>query len=105
MPLFAILFKAVATSFWGFLVALVTKVLALRMAAVLTVAGLYVGAVLAWSAFVMPLLSSLFSTAYGQLLGLMFPPIAGTVVAGLIGLWGVLVTATYYSRVVRIAVG
>ena len=41
----------------------------------------------AFHAFVEPLVAALFSTAYGQFLGLLFPPISGNIVAGMIALW------------------
>lgn len=104
MPLFAVLFKAVMGNVVAFLSLFVTAKYAMRMAAVLALAAIYITAVTLFSTFVSPLLSSLFTTGYGQFLGLAFPPIAGTVVAGLAALWVALVSSNYYQRFARVLV-
>lgn len=102
MPVFAALVKALFLQGYGLLLALVTQRIGLKIAAIATMAGLYVGAVAAFSAFVSPLIGALFSTAYGQVIGLAFPPVAGTVVAGYVALWVLLVVKNYYMRAVNI---
>ena len=104
MPIFAALFKLVMGGIVTFATLFLTTKYALRIAAVLVLAALYIAAVALFSAFVSPLIGALFNTGYGQFIGLAFPPIAGTVVAGLAGLWVALVGFTYYQRFARILV-
>ena len=52
-----------------------------------------------------PWLGTLFSSTYGQLLGLLFPPISGTVVASLAGYWSCVIGVKYVSSLTKMAVG
>lgn len=87
MPIFAQLFA----SFFGALAAFLARIfaarVAIRVAAVTAIAALGTGLVVAFNEFVAPLALAIFSTQYGQLLGLVFPPISGTVITGLFTLW------------------
>ena len=87
MPLFAALFASWATRFMGYLTAKFGAEIAIRIAFVAAIAAVYVGLLTLFQTTIAPMLSALFSTSYGAVLGLAFPPIAGTVVAGLAGLW------------------
>jgi hypothetical protein len=98
MPLFAALVKALFGSAVSLLLALVAAKQAIRLSAVLIFAGLYLTSVVLYSAFVSPLLGSLFSTAYGQVIGLAFPPVSGTVIASLSALWVSLLVKRYIVR-------
>lgn len=102
MPLFAALVKALFGNLTALYLAIVSTRLGLVVAAAAALGGLYVTAVGVFTAFVQPLIASAFSTAYGQVLGLAFPPVAGTVVAGLAGLWVALITKSYLSRVLSV---
>ena len=104
MPLFAVLFKAVMGNLVAFASLFVTAKYAIRLAAVLALAAIYITAVTVFTTVVSPLVGSLFATSYGQFIGLAFPPIAGTVVTGLSGLWVALVGFSYYQRFARILV-
>jgi len=90
MPLFAALFQAVAAGFTSLIIALATLRESIRITGVVMLAGMYVAAVAGFNAFVSPLADSLFSTSYGQLIGLAFPPVAGTVITSLSILWATL---------------
>jgi len=98
MPLLAALVKALFGSAISLLLALAAARETIRLSGVLVLAGLYLSAVAVWSAFVSPLLSSLFSTSYGQVLGLAFPPISGTVITGLALLWSTLLAKRFLIR-------
>lgn len=104
MPLFAVLFKAVLGNLAAAVALFITTKYAIRMAAVLALAAIYITAVTLFSTTIAPLLGALFSTGYGQFIGLAFPPIAGSVVAGLGALWVSLVGFSYYQRFARILV-
>ncbi|WP_143889407.1 hypothetical protein [Tepidimonas alkaliphilus] len=87
MPLFAALVQGLFGKLFAFLAAYVGRQWAMRIAVAMSVATGYVALVAAFNAFVSPLLSKLFATSWGHVLGLAFPPISGTVIAGLVGLW------------------
>lgn len=98
MPLFAALVKALFGSAISLFLALAAARETIRLSGVLVLAGIYISAVVVWSAFVTPLLTSLFSTSYGQVLGLAFPPISGTVITGLSLLWSTLLVKRFLVR-------
>lgn len=104
MPFLGQLLAGLLGNFYALVLALVGARYALALSAVVGLATLYVAAVAAFSAFISPLLGSLFSTQYGQFLGLAFPPVAGTVVAGLSGLWLGLMGYRYLHRFVALLV-
>jgi hypothetical protein len=104
MPVLAVLLKALLGSLYGLLVALVTQRLSMKLAGILFIAGGYVVFVVLYTTTVAPLIALLFSTAYGNFIGLMFPPIAGSVLAGVVGLWIALVVKNYYARAIKIGV-
>lgn len=98
MPALGLLFQTLIGNLGALWVALETAKGSLRLTAVLILATAYVGCVTLWSGFVMPLLGSLFATAYGQLLGLLFPPISGTMIVGLAGMWACKIALGYTTR-------
>ncbi len=105
MPLLATLLASVGGAIYSLMVAMVGAKLAARMAAVFFLAGIYISCVIFFSSLVVPWLGMLFSTTYGQLLGLLFPPISGTVVAGLGGYWTCVIGIKYVSGLTKMAVG
>lgn len=98
MPAFAALFVGVLARFWTYLVTTWGIKVATRIAVVLVLAGLYVSLLVAYNSVVRPLISQLFATPYGQVIGLAFPPIAGTVVAALSALWVARIGYDYLER-------
>jgi hypothetical protein len=83
MPAFAALFGAFFTALGGFLLKLFLAKTALRVVAVAALLSLASGLLVAFNNLIAPFIQAMFSTEYGQFLGLAFPPIAGTVVAAL----------------------
>lgn len=79
MPLFAAFFGALFSALGVFLAKIFAAKLAIRLIAVGILISLAGGLVTAFNAWIVPMLSLLFATSYGQFLGLAFPPIAGTV--------------------------
>lgn len=102
MPVFALLFKVAIGNMWALWLALTSLKASVRLAAVAIMAAAYVACVLGFSMFIAPLISSLFNTQYGQVVGLAFPPISGTVVAGIVSLWGCFVLKSYYMKVYKL---
>jgi hypothetical protein len=98
MPLFAALVKGLFGSAISVMLALAAARESIRLSGVLLLAAVYLVAVVAYSTFISPLLSSLFATSYGQVIGLAFPPIAGTVITGLSALWVTLLAKRYIVR-------
>jgi hypothetical protein len=78
---------------------------ATRIVAVGTLATIYISCVLVFTSMIAPWLAAVFTTAYGALLGLLFPPIAGTVVASLMAYRTCVVGVRYTSRLLKMAVG
>ena len=87
MPLFASMVSAFFTALGGFFAKLFIARVAVRIAAVAAITAL--GAVLMalFNSVVAPMVAQMFSTQYGQFLGLAFPPVAGTVIAGITAVW------------------
>jgi len=98
MPLLGALIQSLFGSLYGIILALQASRYAVALAAVTLLAGMYLAAVGVFTAFVQPLIGSAFSTSFGQVIGLAFPPVAGTVVAGISALWVALVGFRYVSR-------
>jgi len=76
----------------------------LRLTLIATLAASYFLVVNAFNAFIGPLLAVLFSTEFGQFLGLAFPPAAGIVISGLLSLWSAVLTYRYYLKMSGILV-
>ena len=104
MPALAALIKALFGNASGLLLALVSTRYGVAVFAVGVLAALYVAAVGAFTGLVQPLVSAIFSTAFGQVLGLVFPPISGTIMAAYTGLWLSLMGFRYYSRFAQLLV-
>ena len=103
MPIFATLMQALmgnATALW---LAIRSAEQAVRLTAVGILAAAYVLCVTAYTLFIDPLIGALFSTAWGQLLGLAFPPISGSTLAGLAALWGCIVAKRYTEKFIGMA--
>ena len=101
MPALALLLKVALGNMYALYLALTSSIMAVRIAAAVLMATAYVACVAGFTFFIAPLLGALFSTSYGQVMGLAFPPISGTVLAGLVSIWGCLVVKAYYFKVVK----
>lgn len=78
MPILAGLLVSMFSALASMFALNLSKKVAFGLAAVTTLGTLYGGLVVVMNAAVSPILGSLFSTSYGQFIGLAFPPIAGT---------------------------
>jgi len=87
MPIFAAFIGALLSSLAGFFVRFVAIKTAIAIAAVTALSGLSAGLVLTFNGLLAPLVQQAFSTQYGQLLGLAFPPVAGTCIAAIAAAW------------------
>lgn len=73
----------------------------LRILAATALATGYVSCVVYWSGMIAPWMASIFATSYGSLLGLLFPPISGSVLAGLVGFWTAVIVQKYTSTLLK----
>lgn len=87
MPLLGQLFSSLFAAAVASLFRLFGAKVAVRMLAISGIAALGATLLAVFNGLVAPMAAALFTTAYGQLLGLVFPPISGTVVTGLVALW------------------
>jgi len=104
MPILAALLKVLLANVYVLVLALKTQGLMLRLAAIGVLAAAYVACLTGFALFIAPLLSALFNTAYGQVIGLAFPPIAGTILVGIVALWGCIVVKNYFKVMLKIGV-
>lgn len=106
MPLLATLIKALFGNVLALVLLLKSSERAAKIAGAVVLAGTYLAAVTVFTSFISPLLGSLFASGIGgTVIGLAFPPMAGTVIAGLSAIWGVLLMQRYYRWVYKIGVG
>lgn len=87
MPILAGLLVSISTGLAAFIGQYVTKKVAVGLAAATTLAGILGALLVFMRSVVNPLTSSLFSTAYGQWIGLAFPPMTGNCVAIIASTW------------------
>lgn len=78
---------------------------ATRITAVTLLATIYLACVATFTAWIGPLFGAIISTSYGYLLGLLFPPIAGTIVAGIMVYRMCVVGVKYTTRLIKMAAG
>lgn len=105
MPLFAGLFTAFFSALGLFLAKMFAAKIAIRALGVVALTALSAGLVTAFNVAISPFVAAVFSTAYGQFLGLLFPPIAGTVVAALVAFWSAVMVYRLQARAVSLTAG
>lgn len=87
MPIFAALVSSLMGSFASFFAFLWAKKLAVSTLAIAGFALSLTALMLVFNTAVSPLIQAMFSTQYGQFLGLAFPPIAGSCMASIAACW------------------
>jgi len=105
VPIFAALVNAIGVKFFALLLAMFGAKYAVRLAALTALAALYAAGLVAFSALISPWIGAVFNTQYGQLLGLLFPPVAGTVLAALAAFWSVVIVQKYSATLLKSAAG
>jgi len=101
MPIFAALVSLLFTKLMLFLGLMFAKKVALTIlgvAALVTIAGALYATM---RGVIIPLATSLFSTSYGSILGLAFPPIAGTCILGIFTVWSACGLYSYQRTAIR----
>lgn len=105
MPLLAKLLLGLLSPIFSLIVAAIGVKAAIRLTAVATLATIYLSCVIYFTTMIVPWLAGVFSSAYGQFLGLLFPPISGSVLAGLSAYWICVAGQKYVARLTKMAVG
>jgi hypothetical protein len=98
------LLKSIPEKFFDFFANLFGTRAAVRITAITALASIYLACVVTFTAWIGPLFSALISTSYGFLLGLLFPPIAGSIVAGAMLYRMCVVGVKYTSSLLKIAI-
>lgn len=105
MPLLGTLLSSLLTGLYGLIAAIVGAKAAIRVTAAVTLATIYVACVVHFTTLIGPWIGNIFTTGYGMLLGLLFPPIAGSVVASLSAYWICVAGQKYVTKLTKLAVG
>lgn len=103
MVLIGTLVKGIGEKIFDFIANIIGARAAVRVFAVGFLASIYLACVLTFTAWIGPLFAAITSTAYGFILGLLFPPIAGTITAGLMTYRMCVVGVRYTSRLYKTA--
>lgn len=105
MPLFAKLFAALGGAIFSLIAGIFGAKLAARLIAVASLAAIYISCVVYYTRMITPWITGVFTSQYGSLLGLLFPPVAGSCLAGLVGYWTCIAGLKYVSSLTKMAVG
>lgn len=101
MPIFAAMVTALFTQIMTFMAFMFAKKVALTIlgvAALVTIAGVLYATM---RGVVVPLAAQLFSTSYGSIIGLAFPPIAGQCILGITTVWAACGLYSYQRTAIR----
>jgi hypothetical protein len=101
MPIFSALFLSLAGKAFALLALVQAQHWGVRIAVVTSLATVYVACVVVFTAVIGPLFNAVTSSNYGQLIGLLFPPMAGTVLGLLAGLWGAILANRLTVRLLK----
>jgi len=87
MPILGGLLVSLFTGLGGLFSAIFGAQIAVKVAAVAAFVGFGVVLLAVFNTMVAPIAAAVFSTAFGQVIGLAFPPIAGTCLAAVASVW------------------
>lgn len=104
MPLLAKLLAWLMGNVYGLVAAMFGAKWAVRVTAITTLAGLYVACAITFSVMIIPWLAAFAGTQFGLLLGLLFPPVAGTVVASLGTFWACILAKRYSAKLIKMTI-
>lgn len=88
MPLLAAFIGSLIGGIVQFFAQLASRKITVMVLATASITLAYVGLLSAFNVAITPLVQAMFSTQYGQFLGLAFPPISGTCMAVIGVTWG-----------------
>jgi hypothetical protein len=105
MPLLGSLLLSLLKPIFNLIAAAIGMKAAIRLTAVATLATIYLSCVIYFTTMVGPWLETVFLTAYGQFLGLLFPPVSGSVLASLSAYWICVAGQKYVAKLTKLAMG
>jgi hypothetical protein len=105
MPSLAAFLQVILGKALGVFVSMFGAVWGIRLAAATAMASGYIACVVVFSGMVGPWFAAITTTAYGALLGLLFPPVSGTVLASLVAYWTAVITLQYTRQLWRAVTG
>lgn len=104
MKAIGILIATIADKYAAFVLGLLASNITRRLLFVAWLGALYLGCVLTFSNMVAPWFQAILQSptsvgaAAGNVVGLLFPPVAGTVIASLVIFWGCVAALRYTSK-------
>jgi hypothetical protein len=101
MPVLAAMIELVFSKLMLFLGLLFAKRVALTLAGVTAWAAISTSLYLTMRQFIVPIFNAMFQTAYGSLIGLAFPPIAGNCMFAISSVWAACGLYTYQRVAIR----
>lgn len=104
MPIFAALFVKTLGGVYALMLAMFGAKWAVRITAAATIAGLYIGCAVTFTAMIGPWLIMFAGTQLGMVLGLLFPPMAGTALASLGTFWACILAKRHTVRLIKMTV-
>lgn len=104
MPLLAKLLLWLLGNLYAVVLAMFGAKWAVRITAAVALAGLYIACAITFSLMIVPWFLAFVGTSFGMLLGLLFPPMAGTVVAALSTFWACILAKRYSVKLIKMTV-
>lgn len=104
MPMFAGLMASLFGSLVSFFMQFMTKKLAVTVSLLSALTAITGVLLAAFNAIVSPLAASVFSTDYGQFLGLAFPPVSGNCLAAMGATWAACTLYGWQLRAMSVVV-
>lgn len=104
MPLLGTLLAWIAGKFTALMIFMKGSAIAIRINGLLFVATIYVACVVTYTNIISDWISNVFNTSYGVLLGLLFPPVSGSVLASLGMYWTCVIGVRYISSLTKAAI-
>lgn len=104
MPLLAVLFSGLMGGLVTFLAKFVVRKVAIMGAALAMLTTITAALLVFMNALVTPMLSKMFETQYGTVLGLAFPPAAGTCMAAIGLTWAACALFKWQLRALSISI-
>lgn len=100
MPLLGVFLQGAITAVVAFFADLFAKRIAIRVLAGAAMLAVVTALMLVFNTQLAPLAAQLFSTQYGQFLGLLFPPASGTCLATIATVWVACVSYRLQEKVI-----
>jgi len=101
MPLLAALLEVLFAKVLGLMALLFAKKVALALAGMTALVAIGSALYATLAQVVIPLAAQLFSTSYGSIIGLAFPPIAGPIILSIMAIWSACALYAFQRSAIR----